>query len=64
MSSELIKKTVALAAAASTTLVLFSAVVKIAEKDKVALAEARSVRTTKLAAAVVEPAGQVAGKAW
>ncbi|MCU0764575.1 MAG: hypothetical protein MUF32_00755 [Burkholderiaceae bacterium] len=43
MSNELIKKTVALAAAASTTLVLFSAVVSIAKEDKVALAAARSV---------------------
>lgn len=64
MSSELIKKTVALAAAASTTLALFSAVVKIAEKDKMALAEAQSVRATKLAAAVIEPVRQVAGGAW
>jgi hypothetical protein len=42
MTSQLIKKTVALAAAAATTLVLFGAVVKIGENDKKALAAARA----------------------
>lgn len=49
MPNTLIKHAIALSAAATTTLVLFSAVVSIATEDKTALAAARA-ETTKVAA--------------
>lgn len=49
MTSAQIKKTIALSAAVTTTLVLFSAVVSIASEDKRALAAARA-GTTEVAA--------------
>lgn len=49
MTNAPIKHAIALSAAATTTLVLFSAVVSIAREDKLALAAARAV-TTKVAA--------------
>jgi hypothetical protein len=48
MKNSIARKLIGLAAAASTTLVLFSAVVSIAKEDRMALAAARSV--TKVAA--------------
>lgn len=45
MSSKLIQHAVAFAAAASTTLMLFSTVVSLADQDKAALADAQSART-------------------
>lgn len=49
MTNALLKHALALSAAATTTLVLFSAVVSIAKEDKIALAAARA-GTTKVAA--------------
>jgi hypothetical protein len=45
MTNSTIKQVIGLAAAASTTLVLFSAVVSIADDDKAALVAARTAPT-------------------
>ena len=49
MTKATFKHAVALAAAATTTLILFNAVVSIAKEDKIALANARLAAATKVA---------------
>jgi hypothetical protein len=51
MTNSILKRIVGLTAAASTTLVLFTAVVALADDDKAALVAAKSVRGNPVAQA-------------
>jgi len=49
MTNSILSRAIGLAAAVSTTLVLFSAVVSLADSDKASLQAAQSVRGTQVA---------------
>lgn len=53
MTNSILKHAVALGAAVTTTLVLFSAVAALADEDKAALVVAKSVRGSQVAQAAV-----------